>query len=139
MALFPEVQEKAQAELEVIVGRSRLPDFSDRPSLPYINALCKELVRWHIVAPTAVPHTLIRDDEFRGFWIPKGSLLIPNLWYAPRASMCRCLLTQLRAYSRDPEIYPNPEDFNPDRFLKDGKLNSQVRDPYQFVFGFGRR
>ncbi|KAI0742050.1 CyP450 monooxygenase [Daedaleopsis nitida] len=123
MALFPEVQEKAQDELDVVVGRLRLPDFSDRPSLPYINALCKELVRWHIVAPTAVPHTTIRDDEFRGYWIPKGSLVIPNLW----------------AYSRDPDIYSNPEDFDPDRFIKDGKPNGRVRNPHDFVFGFGRR
>ena len=51
MALYPEVQKKAQAEIDAVVGPSRLPDFDDRPSLPYINAIVKELMRWHPVTP----------------------------------------------------------------------------------------
>ena len=51
MVLFPEVQAKAQAELYSIVGSERLPSFNDRDSLPYINALCKEVLRWHTVGP----------------------------------------------------------------------------------------
>ncbi|KAI0687567.1 cytochrome P450 [Earliella scabrosa] len=123
MALYPEVQKKAQAELDNVIGSQRLPDFCDRSTLPYVNALVKELARWHVVAPTGVPHAAVRDDVYNGFLIPKGSLVIPNLW----------------AYSRDPSVYPDPERFNPDRFLKDGKLNPEVRDPYSFIFGFGRR
>jgi hypothetical protein len=51
LALFPHVQRRAQAELDVVVGRDRLPTFDDRPHLPYIEAMCKELLRWMIVAP----------------------------------------------------------------------------------------
>ena len=51
MVLFPEVQAKAQAELDAAVGNERLPCFNDRDSLPYINAVCKEVLRWHTVAP----------------------------------------------------------------------------------------
>ena len=51
MVLFPEVQVKAQAELDAVVGSERLPCFNDRDSLPYINAVCKEVLRWHTVAP----------------------------------------------------------------------------------------
>ena len=51
MALYPEVQKKAQAEIDTVVGPHRLPDFEDRPSLPYINAIVKESMRWHLVAP----------------------------------------------------------------------------------------
>jgi cytochrome P450 len=51
MALHPEVQKKAQAEIDAVVGLNRLPDFEDRPFLPYINAVVKESMRWHIVAP----------------------------------------------------------------------------------------
>lgn len=51
MAKYPEIQRKAQEELDAIVGPQRLPDFSDRPSLPYVNAVIKEVMRWHLVAP----------------------------------------------------------------------------------------
>ena len=51
MALYPEVQKKAQAEIDAVVGSHRLPDFEDRPSLPYINAIVKELMRWNLVLP----------------------------------------------------------------------------------------
>ena len=51
MALNPDVQKKAQAELDAVVGPNRFPDFDDRPSLPYINAIVKESMRWHLVAP----------------------------------------------------------------------------------------
>jgi cytochrome P450 len=51
MALYPEVQKKAQAEIDSVVGPNRLPNFEDRPSLPYINAVVKESMRWHVPAP----------------------------------------------------------------------------------------
>jgi cytochrome P450 len=51
MALYPEVQKKAQAELDAVVGPNRLPYFQDRPSLPYINAIVKESARWNLVLP----------------------------------------------------------------------------------------
>ena len=51
LALFPQVQRRAQAELDLVVGRDQLPTFDDRPRLPYVEALCKELMRWHLVLP----------------------------------------------------------------------------------------
>ena len=54
MALYPEVQKKAQAEIDAVVGQHRLPDFEDRPSLPYINAIVKESMRWHLALPLCV-------------------------------------------------------------------------------------
>jgi cytochrome P450 len=59
MALYPEVQKKAQAEIDIVVGPNRLPDFEDRPSLPYINAIIKELMRWHLVLPLGEPFPLL--------------------------------------------------------------------------------
>ncbi|KAI0657965.1 cytochrome P450 [Cubamyces menziesii] len=123
MAMFPEAQRKAQAELDAVVGPDRLPDFSDMNALPYVTALVKEVLRWHVVAPIGVPHRSVADDELNGFHIPGGSIVIPNQW----------------AMSRDPTQYPDPETFNPDRFLKNGQLNPDVRDPASYVFGFGRR
>jgi cytochrome P450 len=52
LTLFPQVQRRAQAELDIVVGRDRLPTLNDRPQLPYIEALCKELMRWQMVTPT---------------------------------------------------------------------------------------
>ena len=93
MALHPDVQRKAQAELDRVVGPQRLPDFSDRSALPYVNALLKELARWHVVIPTCVPHAAIQDDVYNGYFIPKGSQIVPNAWYercCPRDfSLCR--------------------------------------------------
>ena len=51
LALYPEAQKKAQAEIDAVVGSDRLPDFQDRSSLPYINAVVKEITRWNLVAP----------------------------------------------------------------------------------------
>ena len=55
MVLYPEVQKKAQVEIDAVVGPNRLPDFHDRPSLPYINAIVKESMRWHLVLPLGGP------------------------------------------------------------------------------------
>jgi cytochrome P450 len=51
MTLFPEAQKKAQAEIDAVVGNDRLPGFSDRSQLPYVDALAKEVLRWNTVAP----------------------------------------------------------------------------------------
>ena len=81
MALYPEAQKKAQAELDRVIGPSRLPDFSDRDSLPYVHALVKEVLRWHVGTPTSLPHASIQDDVYNGYFIPKGSQIVPNAWY----------------------------------------------------------
>jgi hypothetical protein len=97
MALYPEVQKKAQAEIDAVVGPNRLPDFHDRPSLPYINAVVKESSRWNLVLPIGrpfviiivstiltscegVPHLSTNVDEYNGFYIPKGTVVIGNAW-----------------------------------------------------------
>jgi len=59
LALFPRVQRRAQAELDVVVGRDRLPTFDDRPRLPYIEALVKELMRWQMVTPAGTIRSLL--------------------------------------------------------------------------------
>ena len=119
----PEVQAKAQAELDTIVGSTRLPTFEDRSSLPYITAIAKESIRWQSIAPLGIPPRSFEDDEFNGYFIPKGSAVIANLY----------------AFSQDERVYPDPENFNPERFIKDGKMNSGVQDPSTFTFGYGRR
>ncbi|KAJ6484172.1 cytochrome P450 [Mycena sanguinolenta] len=99
------------------------PDFADELSLPYVSAIVKEVLRWRNVTPIAFPHYIAVDDEYRGYRIPAGSLVIGNTW----------------VILHDKEMYADPHSFNPERFLLDGKLNPAVRDPETAVFGFGRR
>ncbi|KAI1782455.1 cytochrome P450 [Ganoderma leucocontextum] len=120
MALHPDVQMKAQKELDAVIGTNRLPDFSDRESLRYVSALTKELLRWHPVAPMGIPHCTIDDDDFNGYCIPAGTIVAPNIW----------------AMSRNPEEYPEPDEFQPERFLEGSR---PTRDPVDFAFGFGQR
>lgn len=82
MAKYPEVQRRAQAELDAVVGPERLPAFDDKPSLPYITAIIKECIRWRITLPLGIAHHSMEEDEYRGYYIPKGTMVIPNAWYA---------------------------------------------------------
>ncbi|KAE9393527.1 cytochrome P450-like protein, partial [Gymnopus androsaceus JB14] len=103
MALYPDVARKAQAEIDAVVGNDRLPTFADHKLLPYMDALVKEVFRWNVVTPLAVPHRATQDDFYNGYFIPKGSLLIPNLW----------------KLTHDPRAYHNPVEFKPERYLPD--------------------
>ena len=81
MVLYPDVQAKAQAEIDAVIGDGRLPTIEDREMLPYVSALAMEAFRWHIVTPAGVPHRVMEDDIHDGYLIPKGSLIITNIWY----------------------------------------------------------
>ncbi|KAF8960416.1 cytochrome P450 [Flammula alnicola] len=119
----PHVLKKAQEELDRVLKPGHLPDFDDEPALPYITAIVKETLRWRDVVPIAIPHLLHVDDEYKGYRLPAGSIIIPNAW----------------AMLHNEEIYPDPFTFNPDRFMKDGKIDKSVRDPAHACWGFGRR
>lgn len=80
MTFFPEVQRKAQQEIDQALGTCQLPKMADRSRLPYVNAVVKEVLRWHPVAPMGIPHMSIEDDTWGEFHIPKGSLIMPNIW-----------------------------------------------------------
>ena len=80
MTLFPSAQRQAQEEIDRVVGPDRLPTLADRDSLPYIEAMVKEVLRWHPVAPMSLPHTSTDDDEYNGYHIPKGSMVFANVW-----------------------------------------------------------
>ncbi|KAF8874760.1 cytochrome P450 [Infundibulicybe gibba] len=123
MALYPDIQRKAQAELDSVLGKNRLPEFSDRDALPYVNAVAKEAMRWQNITPLAFPHVSTCDDEYDGYFIPKGTLVMGNTW----------------SILHDPEIYDQPLEFKPERFLKDGKIDPSVPGAEAAAFGFGRR
>ncbi|KAF9498666.1 cytochrome P450 [Pleurotus eryngii] len=122
MVLHPDVASKAQQEIEAVVGTERLPNFADREHLPYVSALAKEVLRWNSVAPLALPHVATQDDVHEGYFIPKGSFVMPNLW----------------GMTHDPRRYRDPTVFNPERFIPSEGRHVEP-DPYDVVFGFGRR
>lgn len=72
----PHVQARAQAEIDLIVGRDRLPNFTDMDELPYVSAICREVMRWKLVTPMAVSHAAVKDDIFEGYFIPKGKIMV---------------------------------------------------------------
>ncbi|KAJ6553619.1 cytochrome P450 [Mycena vulgaris] len=123
MLVNPTAQKKAQQEIDVAIRPGHPPGFEDEDRLPYVTAVVKEIMRMWPVAPIAVPHAVTKDDIYRGYRIPAGSVVIANSW----------------AMLHDESVYPEPHTFKPERFLLDGKLNPSVRDPVDIIFGFGRR
>ncbi|CAE6466094.1 unnamed protein product [Rhizoctonia solani] len=116
MMLYPETQRKAQSEIDRVTGGTRLPEVEDRQHVPYTNRLIQEILRWCPIVPLGIPHATSQDDLYQGFGIPKGTIIIGNIW----------------AMSRDEKVYSNPHIFDPDRFLDPSV-------PPLPVFGFGRR
>jgi cytochrome P450 len=87
MTLFPDVQDRAQAEIDAVLGvgptgPERLPTLIDRNRMPYVEALIREVYRWNPVVPLGLPHRLTRDDVYQGCVIPAGTIVWPNIWYS---------------------------------------------------------
>ncbi|KAG7087458.1 hypothetical protein E1B28_013424 [Marasmius oreades] len=123
MVLNPQVQVRAQKELDRVTGSSGFPDFADRESLPYVNAVLAETLRWNPVTRITLPHRVVNDDVYEGYFIPAGSTILPNAW----------------AVLHDESLYgPDPTNFNPDRFLKSDEKDLPP-NPELIAFGFGRR
>ncbi|KAG8999778.1 hypothetical protein FRB90_011963 [Tulasnella sp. 427] len=105
LTIFFDVQRNARLEIDRVVGKERLPNFRDQADLPYLHAVVLE--------------TLRQDDTYGGYFIPKGTTVIGNAW----------------GFSRNPQYYTNPWEFDPTRHLK----QPPELDPRQYAFGYGRR
>ena len=128
MVTYPEVQKRAQDELDAVVGRARTPTFADLQHLPYIRAMVKEALRWRPVDPVGLPHLSTEDDWYDGMFIPKGTIVMANVWHL----------------NRDPEIYgADAAHFNPTRFLDvHGDIAPgppETKEEGHVTYGFGRR
>ncbi|KAH7054332.1 putative cytochrome P450 oxidoreductase [Macrophomina phaseolina] len=129
LILNPEVQEKAHREIAAVVGEDRSPQWSDMDKLPYVNMIVKEGHRWRPILPLCFPHALGQDDWVDGKFLPKGTIVILNVW----------------GMHMDPQVWLEPEKFNPDRYHEHPKLapdyvaggDWQKRDHYGY--GAGRR
>ncbi|OCH91991.1 cytochrome P450 [Obba rivulosa] len=120
MALNHDKQTKAQAEIDAVIGGDRLPTIQDSPSLPYVNAVIKETMRWQPAVPMGLPRHTFEDDVYGDYYIPKNTTILPNVWAI--------------AYEANDKY--DPEAFIPERFLDD---TQDIPDPLTWIFGFGRR
>ncbi|KAK4208371.1 Fumitremorgin C synthase [Rhypophila decipiens] len=112
---------KAQAELDKVVGKDRLPTFDDLPNLPYVRAITAETLRWRPVAVLGgTPHAVIADDHYKGMFIPKGSTIIAPLW-------------SIHLNEND---FPDPHTFKPERFTEGREYPGPLGHS---AFGWGRR
>ncbi len=127
MLAHPEVQVRAHAELDEVVGCARPPTFADLPSLPYIRAMVKEALRWSPTTLFGIPHASSADDWYEGKFIPKGTIILPNL----------------RVINFDRAVFGNDSArFNPARYLDEMgqvKVLMDGREEGHMSFGFGRR
>ncbi|GJJ12689.1 hypothetical protein Clacol_006933 [Clathrus columnatus] len=124
MAVYPDIQSKAQAQIDNIVGRERLPNLEDFERLPYVQAL-----KLKANQATGFPHASSQDDYYEGYLIPKGTDIIVNVW----------------ALNHDENVYgPDAAAFRPERYLDEsGELiptaGRETKDEGHTMFGFGRR
>lgn len=96
MAKYPKVLQRAHAELDQVVGTDQLPDFTHMKDLPYITSICLELLRWQPVLPVGVPHKSAADDEYRGYFIPNGTIIMAN----QRAMVSRLRISNAQRLTR---------------------------------------
>ncbi|EEB95360.1 hypothetical protein MPER_05681 [Moniliophthora perniciosa FA553] len=114
---------KAQSEYDSVIGGSRLPTIEDRASMPYIDACVKEALRWRVALPVGIARETAEDEEYRGYFIPKNTLIIPNVW----------------AMAQDTISGIPTEVFAPERHMPEHVGEKTAIDPTKFAFGFGRR
>ncbi|THU76453.1 cytochrome P450, partial [Dendrothele bispora CBS 962.96] len=120
MVLYPEVQAKARAEIDNVVGTLRLPTLDDKESLPFVRSVVTEVMRFYPPVPLGLPHSLQQDDVYNDMFLPKKSIILPNVWYM----------------LHDPEVFDKPDIFDPSRY---GGLDSEMQKVTDITFGFGRR
>ncbi|KAM1552478.1 hypothetical protein ACFX10_044471 [Malus domestica] len=118
----PRVQQKAQDELDRVIGHERVMTENDFSNLPYLQCVAKEALRLHPPTPLMLPHRANADVKIGGYDIPKGSTVHVNVW----------------AISRDPAVWKNPNEFRPERFLEED-VDMKGHDFRLLPFGAGRR
>ncbi|XP_050219790.1 cytochrome P450 CYP82D47-like [Mercurialis annua] len=117
--------EKAYEELDKVVGRERRVQESDIKNLPYIQAILKETLRLYPPAPLLGPREMREDCILGGYFIKKGTRVLPNVW----------------KIHTDPNLWPDPMEFKPERFLSEKYKDIEVKGQhYELLpFGSGRR
>ena len=82
MVTYPSIAKDAQNAIDDAIHSTAFPTFEDftDQKIPYLDALVSEVLRWNPVAPLAMPHATTADDVYKGYFIPKGTLVFGNIW-----------------------------------------------------------
>ncbi|KAK7037756.1 cytochrome p450 [Paramarasmius palmivorus] len=140
MAKHPQCQERAWREIDAVTGGERLPNWDDRKSMPYVEAIYRDCMRWHPALPTGAVHVSTEDDYYKDYFIPKGSMVFANIWSVLHGVIDSSNLVSMfsdRSMTHDERVYADPYQFNPERYFNaNGELN---KDSTVLGFGFGRR
>ncbi|KAK1231444.1 hypothetical protein PQX77_005424 [Marasmius sp. AFHP31] len=142
MLHHPECQKRAYEEIISVVGEDNLPNLNDRESLPYIDCIVQEVIRWSPVGPLGIPHRAMDSDIYNGLYIPKGATVIVNYLYVSFGQAIPTKLTpsnsaMYRGLSLDEKVYSSPKAFDPVRFLP--RPEGRGEPHFASAFGFGRR
>ncbi|XP_022902146.1 probable cytochrome P450 303a1 [Onthophagus taurus] len=122
LLLNPDVQRKAQAEIDAVVGRHRLPTMQDRPNMPYLEGVVLESIRMFMGRGFGVPHRALKDTYLQGYFVPKDTMVVPNFH---------------GILNGDEFGWNDPQAFRPDRYIIDGKM---MNLPENYIpFGLGKR
>ena len=119
----PELIKRAQEELDEVVGKDNIVEESHITRLPYILAIMKETLRLHPTLPLLVPHRPAENTVVGGYTIPKDTKIFVNVW----------------SIQRDPNVWENPTEFRPERFLDNNSCDFIGANYSYFPFGSGRR
>ena len=92
---------KIKEEIDTVIGTGRLPRIADKYKMPYLMATLWETLRYASQIPVAVPHRVAKNYSFKGYFMPKHAIVLPNLWYI----------------HHDPKIWDDPWEFRLERFL----------------------
>ena len=123
MLHYPEVQKRVQEEIDEHLGQERFPSMRDRLKLPYTDATVAEVLRKVTTVPLGVPHQTLEDVEFHGYFIPKNTWIMSNLY----------------AVHHDPELWTEPDRFQPDRFLKENEHPTKNKRDFLIPFSVGKQ
>ncbi|KAK6170816.1 hypothetical protein SNE40_019118 [Patella caerulea] len=122
LTAYPKAQEMVHAEIDNVLGK-RPPRLQDKAKMPYCMATVHEVLRFSNIAPLAIPHAATKDTELSGYTIRRGTIIIPNM----------------HSISHDKDIWGDPFNFRPDRFLdSEGQLDQTTTERFN-VFSLGRR
>ncbi|KAG0435373.1 hypothetical protein HPB47_018526 [Ixodes persulcatus] len=114
----PDIQKRMQAEIDEVIGQERQPKWEDRHRMPYTMACVWEMHRWKPVSPLGIPRGAEEDTEIDGYFIPKGTVVIGNIW----------------AVHMDPTLWKNPDEFDPTRFLDETGTKILPKPDYLIAF-----
>ncbi|GAW24210.1 hypothetical protein ANO14919_137920 [Xylariales sp. No.14919] len=127
MAAYPSILKMVQQEVDGVYGSGKMPTETKEEELPFLTACLLEVLRWRPGFASGIPHATTQDDMYEGSFIPANTAVLVNIW----------------GINHDPEVFENPEVFDPTRFLRHPSDSQRSRGedsktlPGRRVWSFG--